>query len=86
MSIFEIIMLFCFGFAWPISIYKSYKSRTNAGKSLLFLSVVFIGYLAGIVHKIVYNFDFVIILYMINGLMVFIDNLLYYQNNRLAKI
>ena len=27
MSPFEIIMLACFGAAWPASIYKSYKSR-----------------------------------------------------------
>ncbi len=86
LSIFEIIMLICFGAAWPFSIYKSYKSGTNAGKSLLFLYVVFIGYLAGIVHKIIYNFDFVIILYITNGLMVFIDLLLYYRNKRLAGI
>ena len=43
MSIFEIIMLVCFGAAWPFSIYRSYKSRENSGKSIAFLIVVFIG-------------------------------------------
>ncbi|NOZ69843.1 MAG: hypothetical protein GXP46_11520 [Deferribacteres bacterium] len=84
MSIFEIIMLICFGAAWPFSIYKSYKSRTNAGKSLLFLYVIFTGYVAGTLHKIIYSFDPVIILYITNGLMVFTDLLLYYRNKRLA--
>jgi len=36
MSMFEIIMLVCFGAAWPFSIYKSYTSRSNAGKSIFF--------------------------------------------------
>ena len=83
MSIFEAAMLFCFGFAWPLSIYRSYKSGTNAGKSLPFLYVVFFGYVSGTLHKIIYNFDPVIILYILNGLMVLIDIMLYYRNKRL---
>ncbi|MCK5505092.1 MAG: hypothetical protein KAJ10_08005, partial [Thermodesulfovibrionia bacterium] len=74
---------FCFGFAWPLSIYRSYKSGTNAGKSLPFLYVVFFGYVSGTLHKIIYNFDPVIILYILNGLMVLIDIMLYYRNKRL---
>jgi hypothetical protein len=34
MSVFEIAMLVCFGAAWPVSIYKSLKTRAVAGKSL----------------------------------------------------
>ncbi|MBF0473557.1 MAG: hypothetical protein HQK91_08180 [Nitrospirae bacterium] len=79
-KIFEIIMLLCFGFAWPVSIYKSYKAKDNAGKSVLFLFIVFIGYLSGIAHKVFYHFDFVVYLYILNGLMVFVDILLYYRN------
>ena len=79
-------MLFCFGIAWPFSIYRSYKSRTNDGKSLWFLFVVFLGYVSGTLHKIIYNFDLVIILYILNGLMVFADILLYYRNNRMKKL
>ena len=52
MSIFEIIMLICFGAAWPLSIYKSYTSRSTEGKSVSFLIVILIGYVAGILHKI----------------------------------
>ena len=86
MSIFEAAMLFCFGFAWPFSLYHSYKSQRNDGKSLWFLYVVFLGYVSGILHKITYNYDLVIILYILNGLMVFADILLYYRNRRLMEI
>jgi len=85
MSIFEFIMLICFGVAWPVSIYKSYKSKSVEGKSVLFLFVIFIGYIAGIIHKLTYSFDFVIYLYALNGLMVLIDIGLYYRNKFFAR-
>lgn len=84
MSIFEIGMLVCFGFAWPTAIYKSLKSKSIEGKSLLFIYVVITGYIFGIVHKFMYSLDFVVILYIINLLMVFTDLLLYYRNKKLA--
>jgi hypothetical protein len=84
MSIFEIIMLICFGFAWPFSIYKSYTSRSIKGKSFFFLLVIFIGYLSGILHKLIYYYDGVIYLYLLNMLMVGIDMLLYLRNRRLV--
>ena len=79
-------MLFCFGIAWPFSIYHSYKSKRNDGKSLWFLYVVLLGYVSGTLHKIIYNYDLIIILYILNGLMVFADILLYYRNRRLMEI
>jgi hypothetical protein len=85
MSIFEIIMLICFGFAWPFSIYKSYKSGSNEGKSLIFLFIVFTGYIAGILHKILYNFDIVVYLYALDGVLVGIDILLFLRNQRRAS-
>lgn len=84
MSIFEIIMLLCFGFAWPFSIRKSYVSRSNNGKSLVFLIVVIIGYLAGILHKILYNYDLVIWFYVLDMTMVIIDTSIYVRNYRLG--
>lgn len=77
------MMLLCFGAAWPSSIYKSYTSRTSRGKSITFLIIVLIGYTAGILHKIFYNFDMVIYLYIINMLMVLADIFLYFRNSRL---
>lgn len=85
MSILEIIMLLCFGAAWPFSIWKSYSSRSNRGKSIWFLAVIFIGYVSGALHKFFYSFDAVIWLYLLNGLMVLADMLLYFRNARLEK-
>ncbi len=82
MSIFEILMLICFGAAWPVSILKSLRTKTNEGKSVIFLYVISSGYLFGIIHKLMYNRDFVIVLYCINLLMVLTDLTIYYIKKR----
>jgi len=84
-SIFEAVMLICFGAAWPASIYKSYISRSTQGKSLLFMLIVEIGYFSGLIHKFFYNYDNVIYLYLLNLLMVGVDIALYLRNQRLAN-
>lgn len=87
MSIFEVVMLLCFGAAWPLSIYKSYTTRKTTGKSILFLIIIEIGYFSGITHKILYKLDYVLILYIINSVMVFIDIMLYFRNKSIeAKL
>jgi len=86
MSVFEIIMLVCFGAAWPFSIYKSFRSRSTSGKSVVFLFVILVGYLSGLLHKVLFNFDMVIILYGINAVMVSADILLYFRNRRYESI
>ncbi|MFA7383658.1 MAG: hypothetical protein WC001_09420 [Desulfurivibrionaceae bacterium] len=83
MSIFEIVMLVCFGAAWPFSLHRSYRARSNVGKSLFFLGVVFLGYLSGILHKIFFSPDPVIWLYILNGIMVAGDICLYFRNRKL---
>jgi len=85
LSVFEVIMLVCFGAAWPFSIYKSYISRNNHGKSVLFLLIIFVGYISGIIHKMVYDFNLVIFLYMLNAAMVFIDIGLYFRNKKYSQ-
>ena len=85
MSIFEIVMLVCFGAAWPFALYQSYTSRRTAGKSVAFLYIVLAGYAAGIMHKLLYNLDFVIWLYMANGIMVLAEIALYYRNLNIEK-
>jgi hypothetical protein len=80
MSVYEIAMLIFFGSAWPFSIYKAIKTRQNGSKSAIFLFCAFIGYCAGITHKIVDNYDGVIYLYLINAAMVFLDLILFYRN------
>jgi hypothetical protein len=85
MSIFEIVMLGCFGAAWPASIYRSFRSKTARGKSLLFLVVIEIGYVAGMLHKFFYSYDFVIFLYLLNFAMVFVDIVLWFRNKKLDR-
>lgn len=85
MSIFEAGMLVCFGFAWPVNIYKSLKSRSTRGKSVMFLYVVLAGYASGIIHKLLYNRDIVLVLYIINMVMVTADTILYYRNRRYER-
>ena len=82
MSIFEAMMLICFGAAWPVSIYKTITSRSNSGKSLGFMVIVFIGYMAGVTHKLLFSFDLIIYLYILNALMVLTDIMFYYRNSR----
>lgn len=86
MSIFEMMMLLCFGFAWPLSIYKSITSKSIEGKSVLFMFVILTGYIFGMVHKLMYNLDIVIVFYLINFLMVSVDIGLYYYNKNRRKI
>ncbi|GAB6168079.1 hypothetical protein JCM1393_05390 [Clostridium carnis] len=83
MSIYEVIMLLCFGLAWPFSIYKSLISKSTNGKSVMFMIILIIGYLSGILNKLIYNYDNVIFLYVINVIMVSIDVLLYFRNRKL---
>lgn len=81
----EGVMLVCFGSAWPFSIWKSFSSKSNGGKSLLFLWIIFIGYLCGITHKILAAPDRVTFLYVLNAIMVLTDITLFYRNKIFAN-
>ena len=96
MNVFETIMLVCFGSAWPISIYRSFVSKTTAGKSLLFLIVLQIGYVAGILFKITEFIENLktdtglpmsinLYLYIINLIMITIDVCLYMRNRKIER-
>jgi hypothetical protein len=80
-EIFEAMMLTCFGMAWPFSIYKMLKSKCSDGKSLLFLFIIFLGYVFGILFQIFGEFDIVLVLYVFNALIVSLDCILviYYR-------
>lgn len=85
MSLFETGMLLCFGAAWPLNIYKSFKSRTAAGRSILFQWAILAGYVCGITHKLLYSRDVVLYLYILNFIMVAADTVLYFRNKRLDR-
>ena len=79
MSFFEAIMLICFGVSWPVSIAKALRTKIVLGKSPLFMGIVWLGYLSGIIHKVLHSFDWIILLYVFNMIMVVIDIALYYK-------
>lgn len=87
-QIFEAGMVICFGLSWPISVYKSWKSRTAKGKSLLFEVFIWIGYVSAILGKVLTpnNITYVFIFYIINICMVSADIVLYFRNKRLDAI
>ncbi len=51
---------------------------------MIFLFIIEAGYISGTIHKILYNYDLVIYLYLINAMFVLIDIVLYYRNRRFA--
>ncbi len=86
MSTLELVMLLCFGAAWPASIFRSYKSCSTRGKSVTFLWILIAGYVAGILNKrLFFPDDPVIIFYIINLCMVSVDIFLYFRNRRIEK-
>lgn len=92
-EILEIAMILCFGASWPMNVMKSYRARSTKGKSLAFLCLIFIGYIAGIASKLLneaYMAEFaakwyVLFFYVLNLLMVGADLVLYARNYRLDK-
>lgn len=92
-EILEIAMVLCFGASWPMNVLKSWRARSTKGKSLAFLCLIFIGYIAGIASKLLneaYMTEFgakwyVLFFYVLNLLMVGTDLVLYARNYRLDK-
>ena len=92
-ELLEIVMLLCFGASWPMNVIKSWRARTAKGKSLAFLCLIELGYVAGIAAKLlnpVYMDSFaqkwyVLFFYVLNFTMVGVDLCLYFRNRRLDR-
>ena len=85
-SIFETIMLLCFGLSWPINMIKAYRSRTAKGTSLPFLLLIITGYLGGIASKIITgNINYVLIVYLLNLVIVLLNLAVYFRNVAIDK-
>ena len=94
-DLFEALTIFCFGLSWPISIRKSYISRTAKGKSLFFEVFLLIGYAFGIARKIIQDvamdssgfiFYLSFFFYVLNFIEISIDVALYFRNVKLDKL
>jgi hypothetical protein len=93
-DLFEALTIFCFGLSWPISIRKSYISRTAKGKSLFFEVFLLIGYAFGIARKIIqisvfnstgFIFYLSFFFYVLNFIEISIDVMLYFRNVKLDR-
>ncbi len=82
-TVLESIMLICFGISWPVSVYKSWTSKSTKGKSLVFMFAIIVGYIAGIMGKIIGGqLNYVLALYIVNITFVSVDVALYFINRR----
>ncbi len=85
-SVFETIMLVCFGLSWPINVIKAYRAGTASATSLPFILLIFTGYVAGISAKIIsQQIGYVLIVYMLNLAIVFLNIVVYFRNTLLDK-
>ena len=85
-EILETLMIIGFGVSWPMSIHKSYTSRSTKGKSVLFLFCIFFGYWCGIASKLLaHNLNLAFWFYIPNTIMVGTDIFLYFRNRRLER-
>ncbi len=93
-ELLEITMILCFGVSWPFNVMKSYKARTAKGKSITFMCLIVIGYIAGIASKFMneaYMAQFadkwyVMFFYFLNMIMVMADIVLYFRNKKLDQM
>lgn len=85
-SIFETIMLVCFGLSWPINVLKAYRARTAKATSLPFILLIFTGYIAGITTKVIsHQINYVFVVYLINIAIVLLNIVVYFRNVALDK-
>ena len=78
MNIWVGIMLLCFGASWPSAIAKTIRVKNPAGKSFVFMTLIILGYIAGIIgHLDVHgkaSFSHIVFwLYVVDVLMVATD-------------
>ncbi len=81
-EIFETLMIISFGASWPMNLINSIKSKTSKGKSISFYYLIFFGYVAGIISKIIADKFLTLpsIFYVLNLIMVGACIIAYYYN------
>jgi len=78
-DLFESLMLVCFGLSWPLSIIRTLRAKSVAGKSPYFIGIIILGYLFGVMFKIMGDMNWVFWLYIFNILVVSADLILYFR-------
>ena len=90
-DLLETVMIVSFGLSWPINAVKAYRARTAKGASLAFLCLIFFGYVAGVISKLInpaYMASFsekwyVLCCYILNLIFVSANLIIYFRNKRL---
>ena len=84
---FEMLFLMSFGISWPMNIVKALRAKTSKGVSLWFLLVCFIGYIFGIIAKLVDDtLSYTLIFYCLNICMVGTCVVFYFINAHRDKL
>lgn len=82
----EAVMLVCFGFSWPMSVYQNIKARSAKAMSLGFILMITLGYVAGIAAKLyLHKYNYVLAVYIINLIMVSMNLVVYFINRGYDK-
>ena len=86
-EILELIMVLCFGLSWPISIIKTLKTKSATGKSPFFIGFIVLGYICGIISKILSNnITYVFVFYCINLVTTSFDLCLHFYYRKKESI
>jgi hypothetical protein len=78
-------MFVCFGVSWPVAILKTLRAKRVEGKSVGFLTLIFLGYLAGVGSKFARaaetgrGLEWTVALLALNGLFVGVEIFLYFR-------
>lgn len=95
-TVFEIVMVLCFGASWPFNIIRAYKARTAKGTSLPFTLLIGTGYVGGILSKIFAAANagagywtwlrvLAFVFYFINLAMIVTALVIYFRNKKLDE-
>jgi len=90
-DLLEVLMIISFGLSWPFNIIKAWRAKTAKGTSIQFYSLIWIGYLLGILSKIIKIKSgiavpgYVVFCYCLNEILITIGIIIYFRNRQLDK-
>lgn len=80
-GLFEAAMLICFAISWPFNLRKAYRARTNVGTSIAFMLIILLGYMFGVINKLVNDdITYVLAFYVLDIALVGTGVVIYMRN------
>lgn len=89
--VLEMVMMICFGASWPLNIYKLWRAKTIKGSSVVFYCLIVLGYIAGIISKVIQvaqgdTFPWYIwFFYILNASMVSTGVVIWFRNRQFDR-